>query len=141
MINRYLRNLISHRLSTSGQERGFTLLETLVALSLFAIVSVSMLPAFIGHLKINQRSELKTGAIQAAQIVLEELRLENPETLPQLGQIENLSVPSAERIYAVEVVYCGVTTHCTTRSRQVDLTVRYQNEVLYEISTVFTRLR
>ena len=54
-------------------EKGFTLMEILVALGLFSIISATMVPAFINHLKFNMSTEIRTGALSAAQIIFDDL--------------------------------------------------------------------
>jgi type II secretion system protein I len=122
-------------------QRGFTMIETLVAMTIFALVSAAMLPAFVSQLRYNHRSELKTGAIQVAQLTLERLRLENPEDMPTLGADEEETVSSGERDYNVTITYCADMTYCGLRSRFVTVSVELNDEELYEVSTIFTRLR
>ncbi len=124
-----------------SREAAFTLLETLVALTLFGIVSAAMLPAFLNQLAYTHRSEVRSGAIQVAQIALEELRLQNPEDLPGAGEQLTQTISSGERDYEVTLDFCADPTFCTVRSRFVSATVSLNNEEVYEVSTVYTRLR
>lgn len=66
----------------ASNSKGFTLLEVMVALSVFAIAAVALLNAQSNQTKTNQRLEEKTYAHWVALNYLEELRLGKlyPET-------------------------------------------------------------
>jgi prepilin-type N-terminal cleavage/methylation domain-containing protein len=132
--------MTTKRYSKDGQA-GFTLLETLVALSLFALVSAAMVPAFSAQIIHNRRADMKTGAFQAAQVALEDLRRISPETLPTGGAEETRVINSGDREYTVVLTFCADATYCSARSRFITATVTHREEEVYEVSTVFTRLR
>ena len=66
-------------------KRGFTLIEVLVALSLFAIVSAGVTPAIILHTRSNTESVIRAGAIAAAQFGMDNLRRQDPAGFPSSG--------------------------------------------------------
>ena len=125
----------------SRNNAGFTLIETLVALLIFSLVSAAMMPAFLSQLKFSHSSKIRTGAFAAAQRALDEVRVVNPETLPSGGATTTSTISAGDYSYSVVLTYCNPTTYCTTRTRFITATVSYQGNELYEVSTVYTRLR
>jgi prepilin-type N-terminal cleavage/methylation domain-containing protein len=120
---------------------GFTLIETLVSLLIFSLVSAAMMPAFFSQLKFSHQSKIKTGAFAAAQRALDAVRVENPETLPSGGATATSTIPAGDYSYDVVLTYCSPSTYCTSRARFITASVSYQGNELYEVSTVYTRLR
>lgn len=55
----------------NGRERGFTLLEALVAVSLLALLLGALMPVFQQGLAVLERGERRTRAVQLAQGLLE----------------------------------------------------------------------
>ena len=123
-------------------ERGFTILEVLVALSLMAIVAAGLVPAFTTFLKFNTRAEIKSEALSAAQQVLDELRLVDPATMPSSGSDPAVNITLGSRTYQVIVDYCVDASLCTSTTRQLVLEVFDNNaESVYSTQTVYTKLR
>lgn len=122
-------------------DAGFTLLEVLVAMSIFALFSALISPIYVTHMKHNYMAERKAGAMEAAQLVLDELRLLDPGTLPSSGASAPQTVNAGEFSYTVVRNYCPHPAYCTTRTRDIRLDVNYKGQKLYEVETVFTRLR
>jgi len=125
----------------ASSQSGFTLIETLVALVIFSLVSAAMMPAFLSQLKFSHSSKIKTGAMSAAQQALDAVRVVNPETLPSGGATVTSTVNAGDYTYSVVLTYCNPTNYCTSRSRYITAEVSYQGTELYEVSTVYTRLR
>ena len=65
--------------------RGFPLLEALVAMGLLAIMLVGVVPVFFSLMATNTRNEERSGAVAVAQQVMEELRQQDPATMPESG--------------------------------------------------------
>lgn len=123
------------------QEKGFTLLEVLVAISLMAIMLAGLPAAFVSFSQYNSRMELRTQALAAGQRVLDDLRMEDPQTLQSSGSTTD-SVVIDGRTFDVNVTYCVNTTWCGLNSRHLSLEVDYNGEPsIVEIETVFTKLR
>jgi len=121
--------------------RGFTLLEVMVAMAIFALVAGAMLPAFLTHLKFNVAAEERNGAMAATRQILEELRLEDPESLPSSGSSGPQDIAAGERSYQVTLYYCRKPLLCSTRSRHLEVEASYRGQILYDVETVFTRLK
>ena len=121
-------------------EKGFTLIEALVAMGFFAFVSAFMAPAFILHLKTNTVSEQRNGAIAIAQQILEELRSGDPSAMPNSGT-QNQTRTLDSRTYSIDTIYCATATYCTSRSRHIGIKVSYQGKVVYQLETAYAKLR
>ena len=66
-------------------ERGFSLVEVMLAVALVGTVLLGVLPALMVCKDTNTRNELRSGAAAAAQSVIEAHRKADPETLPATG--------------------------------------------------------
>lgn len=127
---------------TGRRVSGFTLIEVLVAIVLLGITAAAALPAFRAQARFNTKMEIKTGAIQTAEQTLDELRLEDPEDLPTSGSSAWESLTVGDRQYELRTSYCVNADYCLSeRSRHVVVTVKYLDEEIYELETVFTKLR
>ena len=127
---------------TLDQDCGFTLLETLVALSIFAFVSAGVATSFISNLRLNKQAELRGGAIMVAQQVLDELRSQDPTTLLSTGSDASRSVAVGNKTFTVDVSYCNPSTYCTSTSiRAIHVAVYYKGVSQYAVDTVFSQLR
>ena len=121
---------------------GFTLLEVLVALMIFGVIAASLTPMFATHAKFNSQAEIRSGAIAAAQEVLDNVRLQDPATLPLTGTSSIQNVEAGDRTYQVTVSYCSNSAYClTSASRHLKVDVSYRGQEMYEVETVYTQLR
>lgn len=124
------------------KQRGFTLIEVLVALALLALVSAGIVPSFLRFVRYNTQMEVKSGALQAAQLVLDNLRFSNPADLPSEGSSPEEVVNINGRNYKVTVSYCTVAAYCSSdNTRHLKAMVYLGSKKLYEVETVYTRLR
>ena len=122
-------------------ERGFTLLEGLLALAILGIALAGILPAFFGYMNVNTRNEMRTGAVAAAQEQMETLRFGDPSTMPTSGVSGPTYVNVDDREYEVISRYCIRSEFCTTNSRHVLVEVEFDGNVVYQTESVFTKLR
>lgn len=125
---------------TSKSLRGFSLVEVMVSVALFSVVSALMAPSFIYHLKTNSRAEVKNGAIAATQQRLDTLRSSDPTSLPSSGS-DTQNVAVGERTFSVKTYYCQTAAWCTTSSRHLKIEVSYRNTFVYSAETIFSQLR
>lgn len=123
-----------------SSQQGFTLLEVLVSMLIFLIVSASMATSFVSHLKRNNDTEVRSGAVTVAQLRLDALRLVDPPTLPSSGS-EVTTEESGGRTFNIETSYCEDPTYCTTNSRSIIVRVSYAGSQVFQTETVYTRLR
>ena len=122
-------------------ERGSTFAEVLVSMLLLAILLAGAVPSFLTFTDLNTRNERRTGAVQAARIVLELHRLAQPSTMPSFGATGPQQVSVGDRDYDVWTRYCVVDTLCDGNSRHLVVEVDQDGEKLYTAETVFTELR
>jgi type II secretory pathway pseudopilin PulG len=117
-------------------------MEILFALVLFGLVSSAMFPSFLTHIQFNNRSEVRTAAHSAAQILLDELRLEDPGALPDEGSDDPVLIQVGQREFSVVTSYCVNEAFCTgSETRHITVSVSYNDEILYSVETVYAQLR
>ena len=125
-------------------ESAFTLLEVLVSLSLFSIGAVSVARSFSQHLAYASQADRRSGAIDAAQQVLDGLRVLDPSTLPKLAATTTQNVNVGGRTYAVTTTFCptAYNSYCASNSsRYLSINVTYRGLSQYKVDTIFSQLR
>lgn len=121
--------------------RGFTLLEVLVSLTLLGIAGAAIVPALHSYSRFNRSMEIKSGALQAAQVILDEMRFQNPSTMRASGEDAAVTVDIGRERYAVSVAYCLRNQYCSSSSRHLKILVRHSEKVVYDVETVYTQLK
>jgi prepilin-type N-terminal cleavage/methylation domain-containing protein len=128
--------------SADAAEKGFTLIEVLVAITLFSIVSMGLAGGFVMQMKANNDNAIRIQAISAAQQVLDSLRVSDPSTYPTTGSDSPRSISIAGRIFSVVVSYCAIPSLCTAvTTRHLRAAVTYKGKKRYEVDTVFSQLK
>ena len=120
--------------------KGFTLIEVLMALFIFSIVCASTAPAFINHSKMNSESEVKTISINLAEKILNNLRKEDVTQFPSSGSKTTNYNVSNKNLNAV-IVYCQKSQYCSKASRHLIINIFYHNKLSYSVETVYTQLQ
>jgi prepilin-type N-terminal cleavage/methylation domain-containing protein len=126
---------------SQGDSKGFTLLESLVAMGLLAIMLASLVPVLFVFLKANTRNEVRSGAVAAAQQSMEELRQQDPTTMPDEGATEPQVVSVDRRDFEVVRWYCLAPEYCGDDSRHVLVEVNLGGKTVYSVESVYTQLR
>lgn len=124
--------------------RGFSLVESLVALALLSLVAVGLLPAIMAHVTTDTRNEIRTDAVSAAEQRMEALRLLDPDTMPVAGPPDSETYAAGDRSYEIRTHYCLRAEYCPPTSpvsRHVTVEVYIQGEKIYDVETVYTQLR
>jgi len=122
-------------------ERGFTLIEALIALGLLGIVLAGLVPSFISFLDANSASEERSNAVAAGQQVMELLRRQDPASLPGAGSSTIHAIDVGEHEFEVVARYCVETSYCSASSRHIVVEVLFAGDPVYEIETVYARLQ
>jgi len=121
--------------------RGMSLIESVVALVIIGVAATSILTAFMTMVHSNTRSGELSHAVSAAEMELEDLRLQDPELLPSTGSSSPRLVVVGDRQYEVVTHYCERAELCQDTTRHIRVEVRLQGESIYDVKTVYTQLR
>ena len=119
-------------------KKGMTVIEAVVAMSILSIVMAAVLPAFMTFAQTNARSELRSGAVVAAQQVMDTMRRQQDPSFVGTHRVD-----SGLRTYDVVTTICAVdSANCmsTQNARHIRLEVRYAGKTYYSVETVFTQL-
>ena len=123
-------------------QKGFTVVEVLVSMAIFGIVMAAMPAVFIAHAKINERMEIKTGALAAGQLVMDAYRAVDLTTLPTTGEGSEQNVTVNDRSFTVTPIFCEKSSYClSAKSRHIKLLIAYEEEEVAKLETVYTSLR
>ena len=89
-------------------ERGFTLIETCIALVMLMVVVCGVLPLGVYALKYNSAAAIRAGALMAAQRKLEQLRAGSFTACVSSSEVVAIG-PTDSQSYTVEVTVTDVT--------------------------------
>lgn len=119
---------------------GFTLVEALIGMAILGIVLAGIIPAFLSYMRVNSQSDIKSGAVAAAESVMDDLRQTAIIDWPTSGNVLS-PVSGGDRDFDVTVVYCTPSLpYCSGDARHVEVVVRFQGKVYYDVQTVYTKL-
>jgi len=90
-------------------DRGFTLIETCIAMVILMIVVCGVLPLGVYALKYNSAAAIRAGAVMAAQRKLEQLRAGAFTACSSSSEVVTVG-PTDSQTYTVDVVVTDVTT-------------------------------
>jgi prepilin-type N-terminal cleavage/methylation domain-containing protein len=121
-------------------EKGFSLIESLVALAILGITLAALVPAFQAFLDANSVSEERSNALAAGQQAMEVLRHEDPSSLPSSGSSAAQIITVGAHEFEVITHYCREPSYCGADTRHVVMDVGFAGKDIYQIETVFTRL-
>ena len=97
------------RIQTKQQaNRGFSLLETCIALLLFLIVLTGILPLCVYAMKYNSAAATRAGAITVAQRKLEQLRADSFNSCISSSEVMTVGSTAASQTYTVDVTVVNV---------------------------------
>lgn len=90
--------------------RGFTLLETLLAMVLFLIILTGIVPLCVYSVKYNSAAAIRAGAITAAQRKLEQLRADQFTSCISSSEVVTVGPTDASHTYTVDVTVTDVSS-------------------------------
>jgi prepilin-type N-terminal cleavage/methylation domain-containing protein len=144
-------------------EQGFSLIETMIALTTLGICLAYAMPLFL-YAKINNaKSEIRTGALIVSQRVFDDIRSKSISTLPTdpltpvvirdtaktlpstyvipggATVINNSALVTAMgRDYIAKVTYCEVATDCSSKYRKFKVEVNRNEDKVYDLEGTYT---
>jgi len=123
------------------RDKGFSLLETVVALGLLSALLVAVLPSFFVMMHANTRNEERSAAVGAAQMMMEQLRQQEPASMPSSGSLPPQVVQIDRRDFEVVKRFCTTPQFCGADSRHVLIEVNYGGRKVFSAESVYTTLR
>jgi len=90
-------------------DRGFTLIETCIAMVMLMIVVCGVLPLGVYAIKYNSAAAIRAGAVTAAQRKLEQLRAGSFTSCTSSSEVVTVG-PTESQSYTVDVTVTDVTT-------------------------------
>ena len=124
----------------SSSRLGLSLVEAIIAIAIVGILLAGVVPAFVGNLRVNSDAEIRTGAVAAAQTVLDQFRVLPKSQWQASGS--TVSIVSGGRSYDVLAQhgpFCQDGT-CYANSELIELEVSHGGRSRFAVSTVFTVL-
>jgi len=97
------------KIKTHNDERGFTLIETCIAMVMLLIVVCGVLPLGIYALKYNSTAAIRAGALMAAQRKLEQIRADSFTSCISSSEVVTVG-PTDSQSYTIDVTVTDVTT-------------------------------
>ena len=88
--------------------RGFSLLETCIALLVFLVVLTGIVPLCVYALKYNSAAAIRAGAITVAQRKLEQLRAGSFTSCTSSSEVVTVGPTAASQTYTVDVTVTDV---------------------------------
>jgi prepilin-type N-terminal cleavage/methylation domain-containing protein len=141
----------------SSHQSGFSLLESVIALTTLGVCLAYAMPLFLYAKVNNSKSEIRTGALIVAQRVFDRVRSQPIASLPsndgvlaQVAGVNPLALPiSADttamgREYQATIVYCqnnstSVPPVCGSNYRQFQVQVSYKGKNVYDLQGTYTQ--
>ncbi len=121
--------------------KGFSLVEAIVATAILGILMAAVIPAFMSNLQVNNRNEQRSEAVNLAQQTLETLRRTDMASLPMSGS-STASALYNGRTYTLVTRYCSAASYCAQNSaRHLVVEIRLDGKKVYDVETVYTNLR
>lgn len=127
-----------------GKDRGLTLVEALVAMTIFLITLAFMMPLFThNHLEVIRR-QIDTEAVSVSQSILDELRQKDIKTLPLSGtDTKSIDIESTDKLskrtYIAKIIYCESNSDCDQSTREIKVQVNYNGKPVYTAKTLYTQ--
>ncbi len=128
-------------------EQGFSLIETVIALTTLGVCLAYAMPLFLYAKINNSKSEIRTGALIVSQRVFDNIRSKPISGLPTDSSTptvitDPLIVKAMGRSYQANVTYCEVATDCSSKYRKFKVEIYYngtnnENKV-YDLEGTYT---
>jgi prepilin-type N-terminal cleavage/methylation domain-containing protein len=124
---------------------GYTMIELTVAMTLLGTLALSLTTLSIHSMQTNKDNEIRSGAIQAASVVLDEMRGQIISSLPSSPgsqQNQSIFISGVRDSFNVTLTFCSNPSFCpTTDTRHIKVAVSYAGRNRFNTETVMTQLR
>jgi prepilin-type N-terminal cleavage/methylation domain-containing protein len=156
--------LKSYKTKSQELEQGFSLIETVIALTTLGVCLAYAMPLFLYAKINNSKSEIRTGALIVSQRVFDNIRSKSISTAPSndgknspvagvnpVLQPVNIASPTAAemlltkamgRQYQTTVTYCEDLNSdpavCSNKYRKFKVEVSYNGSKVYDLEGTFT---
>ncbi len=112
---------------------GFTLIEALAAMAIFAIASLGMAVGVSSVIRANQRSFLSSVATTLAQDKLEELKANSPENIVSCATACDSPVPTTKKV-AFTRTWVVSDDSPVAGVKQIDVTVEWMDHTSHSLT-------
>jgi len=124
-----------------SNQQGFSLMEVIVSMALLGIISAGIVPGFLNYFATITTNDVRTGAVNAAQVRLDALRIANPADLPSSGS-DSVDINVGNYIFTVVTTYCLDASYCElNNTRHLHVDVNRNAETIYRVETIYTQLK
>jgi len=124
---------------------GYTMIELTVAMTMLGTLALSLTTLSIHSMRTNKDNEIRSGAIQVASVVLDELRGQIISSLPSspgIQQSRSISISGVPNPFNVTLTFCSNSSFCPTAdTRHIKVAVSYAGRNRFNTETVMTQLR
>ncbi len=119
---------------------GLSITEALIALMIFGIGLAVIAPIFVSNSRINRQQEVRTGAVAAAQQVLDTLRFRNFGQWPASATEQQIDTDMG--VFNATINWCESGGDCLaiTGTRHVTVSIQFNGKQVYEVETVYTQV-
>lgn len=90
--------------------RGFSLLETCIALLVFLVVLAGIVPLCVYAIKYSSAAAIRAGAITVAQRKLEQLRADSFTSCTSSSEVVTVGLSTASQAYTIDVTVTDVSS-------------------------------
>jgi prepilin-type N-terminal cleavage/methylation domain-containing protein len=148
MIHKSIHNL--NQFKPVQCEQGFSLIETVIALTTLGVCLAYALPLFLYAKINNSKSEVRTGALIVSQRVFDDIRSRPIGSLPTSPSVpeektattnsgaDRPIITAMGREYESKVTYCQVAADCSARYRKFKLEVSRNGSKVYDLEATYT---
>ena len=102
------------------QERGFTIIETCIALVMLLIILTGVLPLCVYAIKYNSAASIRAGALTVTQRKLEQLRATSFTSCVSTSEVVTVGSAMEPQTYTIDVTVTDVST--TLKSMKIVVT-------------------
>lgn len=118
-------------------KNGFTLVETLVSITLLGIILAAVVPALLSNTALNRDSDYRTKGYQAVKRVIDEYRtVDLSDPLISVDNIKDITISGTP--FKVSTDFCSIPSYCVSNAKQFVVTAKIGQKIYATIETVFT---